>query len=193
MAVALNKVDAFAGFSPQDVIQKKIMKYKTSAKHFGHFATQNPLQIKVLMKTMMECDPKIVEDMISEINSQEYQTREEKLAVRNYMEFGNDQGVLVSHLLLNCLELQPGQAFVMHPHEPHSYASGDIVEIMALSDAVIRFGLTKKFMDMETIMEITDWSMKEKQCVTPVKKKEGQFRSSTYSDPAYWEFQVVWL
>jgi mannose-6-phosphate isomerase len=59
-------------------------------------------------------------------------------------------GVLLP-ALLNTLDLAPGQCFFMGPNEPHAYISGDCVEIMALSDNVVRSGLTPKFKDVATL------------------------------------------
>ena len=57
-------------------------------------------------------------------------------------------------ILLNTLELATGECFFMGPNEPHAYISGDCVEIMALSDNVIRSGLTPKFKDVTTLMNM---------------------------------------
>lgn len=39
----------------------------------------------------------------------------------------------------------------MGPNEPHAYISGDCVEVMALSDNVVRAGLTPKLRDVDTL------------------------------------------
>ena len=41
---------------------------------------------------------------------------------------------------------------------PHAYLSGDCVEVMACSDNVVRAGLTPKFMDVETLVAMLDYS-----------------------------------
>lgn len=56
--------------------------------------------------------------------------------------------------LLNLVHLKPGDALFLGPNEPHSYLSGDSVEIMACSDNVVRAGLTPKFKDVPTLIEM---------------------------------------
>jgi mannose-6-phosphate isomerase len=57
-------------------------------------------------------------------------------------------------LLLNYVRLGPGVAFVMYANEPHAYLHGDILECMACSDNVVRVGLTPKFRDVPTLVNM---------------------------------------
>ncbi len=72
------------------------------------------------------------------------------MILRLHTQYPGDRGVLFP-LLLNTVELSPGEAFYMAANEPHAYISGDIMECMALSDNVVRAGLTPKFKDKETL------------------------------------------
>ncbi len=74
----------------------------------------------------------------------------QELILRLHSDYPNDRGVLCP-LLLNYVKLSAGEAFFMGPNEPHAYLSGDCVECMALSDNVVRAGLTPKFQDVETL------------------------------------------
>lgn len=71
--------------------------------------------------------------------------------------FPNDVGVL-SIFFLNILQMKPGQAIFLAANVPHAYLSGDCIECMACSDNVIRAGLTPKFKDVETLLEMLDYS-----------------------------------
>lgn len=64
---------------------------------------------------------------------------------------------LVALLLMNRLELQPGEGIFIGPNTPHAYLDGDLVECMACSDNVIRAGLTNKFRDVATLVETTNF------------------------------------
>lgn len=75
------------------------------------------------------------------------------LILRLHAHFPGDRG-LMGPLFLNYLQLGPGQAFVMAANEPHAYLSGDILECMACSDNVVRVGLTPKFRDVPTLVEM---------------------------------------
>lgn len=72
------------------------------------------------------------------------------IILRLHSDYPGDRGVF-GPLFLNYICLQPGEAFFMGPNEPHAYLSGDCIECMALSDNVVRAGLTPKFKDVETL------------------------------------------
>jgi mannose-6-phosphate isomerase len=80
----------------------------------------------------------------------------EHVILRLHKDYPADRGVLCP-LLLNYIILQPGEAFFMGPNEPHAYISGDCVECMALSDNVVRAGLTPKFRDVNTLLRMLQY------------------------------------
>jgi mannose-6-phosphate isomerase len=71
---------------------------------------------------------------------------------------GADAGLL-SVFLLNPIHLQEGQGVFIEPGIPHAYLKGNIVECMANSDNVVRAGLTSKFTDFGTMVEILDYGV----------------------------------
>ncbi len=77
--------------------------------------------------------------------------------VRLARTYPGDVGVIVS-LLLNHVELAPGQALYMGAGHLHSYLSGAAVEIMAPSDNVVRGGLTRKHVDTAELLRVLDAS-----------------------------------
>lgn len=76
-------------------------------------------------------------------------------------EYPNDVGILAI-FFLNILELQPGEAIFLAANEPHAYLSGDCIECMACSDNVIRAGLTPKFKDVNTLIEMVNYNAEPK-------------------------------
>ena len=76
-----------------------------------------------------------------------------KVFLRTYDTFGCDVGLWMMYFL-NYLQLQPGDGLFLGASEPHAYLSGDGVEIMANSDNVVRAGLTPKFKDVATLLEM---------------------------------------
>lgn len=71
--------------------------------------------------------------------------------------FPNDIGVL-SIFFLNIIEMKAGQAIFLAANVPHAYLSGDCIECMACSDNVIRAGLTPKYKDVDTLLEMLDFT-----------------------------------
>ena len=61
-------------------------------------------------------------------------------------------------LFLNYLLMAPGESFFMAANEPHAYVAGEIIECMACSDNVVRAGLTPKFKDVETLVQMLSYT-----------------------------------
>lgn len=66
--------------------------------------------------------------------------------------FPEDIG-LFAPLLLNIVELEPGEAMFLHAQTPHAYLKGCGVEVMANSDNVLRAGLTVKHIDVNELLK----------------------------------------
>lgn len=71
--------------------------------------------------------------------------------------YPRDPGVLVT-LLLNNVQLAPGEAMFVNAGVVHAYLEGFGVEIMASSDNVLRAGLTPKHMDVDELLKITSFA-----------------------------------
>lgn len=69
--------------------------------------------------------------------------------------YGEDPAVIVV-LLLNVVELQPGDALFLAAGNLHSYLDGTGIEVLANSDNVIRGGLTSKFVDVATLLDVVN-------------------------------------
>ncbi|MEE1619940.1 mannose-6-phosphate isomerase, class I [Zafaria sp. J156] len=70
--------------------------------------------------------------------------------------YPGDPGVLVS-LMLNLVELEPGQAICLPAGNVHAYLRGLGVEVMASSDNVLRGGLTAKHVDIPELLDTVDF------------------------------------
>ena len=71
--------------------------------------------------------------------------------------YPGDIGVL-SPLLLNLIELKPGQSLFLDAGQLHAYLDGVGVELMANSDNVLRGGLTPKHVDVSELLNILNFS-----------------------------------
>jgi mannose-6-phosphate isomerase len=74
----------------------------------------------------------------------------DKLIVKLMHQYPNDNGIFAP-ILMNFIKLQKGQSFYIGANELHAYISGDCIECMALSDNVVRAGLTPKHKDVLTL------------------------------------------
>lgn len=71
--------------------------------------------------------------------------------------FDDDAGT-ISTVLLNRVELVPGQALFLVPGTIHAYVEGLGLEVMATSDNVVRGGLTVKHIDVAELTKVVDFS-----------------------------------
>ncbi|KMW74595.1 mannose-6-phosphate isomerase [Photorhabdus luminescens subsp. luminescens] len=81
-------------------------------------------------------------------------------SIKKMTEFYPDDNGLFIPLLLNVIELEPGQAMFLCARTPHAYLEGVALEVMANSDNVLRAGLTNKYMDIPELMANIDFVSK---------------------------------
>lgn len=99
-----------------------------------------------------------------------------------YKKYGGDVG-LFSIYLLNLITLSSGEAVFLAAGVPHAYLRGNIIECMANSDNVVRAGLTPKFKDVETLVNILTYEAGPARVLVPDSEK------IVYATPAQ-EFRV---
>lgn len=80
---------------------------------------------------------------------------EARWATRLAEQYPNDPSVVVT-LLLNYVQLEPGEALQLGPGNLHAYLNGAGIELMGASDNVVRAGLTTKPVDVDTLLEVMD-------------------------------------
>lgn len=66
-------------------------------------------------------------------------------------------GILVA-LLMNHVQLSPGDALFLDAGNVHAYLRGTAVEVMSSSDNVVRAAFTKKYIDIDEFMKIANFS-----------------------------------
>lgn len=102
------------------------------------------------------------------------------LLLRLHAQYPGDNGVF-GPLMFNYLKLQEGDSFFLGANVPHAYLSGDCVECMALSDNVVRAGLTPKFKDIDTLCSMLQYSSGLPEFLRPI---ESDAYCKIYRPPA---------
>ncbi|MYT97988.1 MULTISPECIES: mannose-6-phosphate isomerase, class I [unclassified Streptomyces] len=95
--------------------------------------------------------------------------------------YPGDPGVLAA-MLLNYVQLQPGEALFLGAGVPHAYLDGLGVEIMANSDNVLRCGLTPKHIDVPELLRIVRFEATDPGVLRPEASPSGEERYETPAD-----------
>lgn len=74
--------------------------------------------------------------------------------------YPNDPGVIIA-LLMNRINLKPGDVIYINPGSVHAYLHGIGIEVMAPSDNVIRMGLTSKPINIEEFLKVASFQSKK--------------------------------
>ncbi len=94
--------------------------------------------------------------------------------------YPGDIGVL-SPILLNLVELQPGEALYLPSGELHAYLEGVGIEIMANSDNVLRGGCTPKFINVPELLKNLTFAAGDLKHVNPEMRSDVE---TVYPSPA---------
>lgn len=183
MAIALTKFEALCGFRPiseiltyfhdlpeflevvgQEAVDELIKAEKASEK--GHRKEAVHKALKNCVACLMTSDSNLVkiqlEKLIQRLNEC-HEKREDttpylgRLFLRIHEQFVGDIGCFMIYFL-NYIQMDPYESIFLGPNVPHAYLSGDIIECMACSNNVVRAGLTPKYKDVKTLVEMLDYN-----------------------------------
>ena len=139
----------------------------------------NPQGLKQFYTKLMTMDPKVQLQIIEEAQKNaQYHSDEDpafRWIVRIAEEYSSDIGIL-SPVLLNLIQLKPGQALFLPAGELHSYLGGLGMELMANSDNVLRGGLTPKHIDVRELLKALNFDPWPVNILEAVTKENNDFR-----------------
>ncbi len=92
--------------------------------------------------------------------------------------YPSDPSILAA-LLMNRIELEPGEAIFLPAGNMHAYLKGTGVEIMANSDNVLRGGLTAKHIDVDALVQVVEFEAGPVEVLHPVSEGPGVARYLT--------------
>lgn len=169
IAIALDHLTALAGFQPVASIQRNLIANPEIGEFAGTPFTDAVISaknedaaekaIKKLYAAIMkkaEAKPeldRVIPKLVVRLSSSNKKSPAESQFLTQHLRYGNDVG-LFSFFFFNLIELKAGQAIFTGAGIPHAYLDGNIVECMANSDNVVRAGLTPKFKDVDTLLDI---------------------------------------
>ncbi|KAJ5079033.1 mannose-6-phosphate isomerase [Anaeramoeba ignava] len=209
LAIAISGLEAIMGFKPLQQINQNIQNFNylqnvidgNAANQFSTVINdpnsdenQKSQVLKLVFSSLLNCSDEVIknqlENMKKEIESKIEKgieiSDEEKLAIKLNTQFPNDSGAFLA-FFMNHLFLQKGECVFIKENICHAYISGDIIECMARSDNVVRAGLTPKFQDKKTLIEMLDYSPSQNSKIQKPKQIDS-FVSSF--EPSFEEFIV---
>jgi mannose-6-phosphate isomerase len=178
--IALTPFRALCGIRPRSEIQEIFTALKAVDQRFGQLAeelaTGKPLEQlgrdlifdQALAKKLSESTEALSQDS----SDSKAVLSAKKLLLELMANYPGDTGVLLA-LMLNLVELTPGQAIFLPAGNLHAYLEGLGIEVMAASDNVIRGGLSVKHVDKETLLTVADFGELSNPLVSPRKLAEG--------------------
>ncbi|XP_045449253.1 mannose-6-phosphate isomerase [Melitaea cinxia] len=171
LAIALTPFEALCGFRPVKQIKEFLKKVPELAQIlnqdilncFLNDESGNEKLLKEVFHSLMSCDKNVIalslENFLSRMDKKDAETQTSllyPLVKRLHDNYPGDVGCWAQYFM-NFITLSPGQAVFLKPNLPHAYLSGDCVECMACSDNVVRAGLTPKYIDVPTLVEMLDY------------------------------------
>lgn len=136
-----------------------------------------PALRRELLSALLQAPRSTVEQVVTSITQrfagEESIPREIELLERLRKRYGNGDVGLLALFVLNIITVLPGKALYIGPNVPHAYLEGDLVECMACSDNVVRAGLTPKFKDVATLLEMLDYSCEQPSLIEPREQQGG--------------------
>jgi mannose-6-phosphate isomerase len=174
--IALSAFEAFCGFRPRAEILEIFLAFSESEARFGELAAllATDASVEEIFIELLE-DSELAGRFASSVaglDSDSISEQARLLVVVLLGKYPGETGALVS-LLLNFIQLAPGEAIYLPAGNLHAYLSGLGLEVMAASDNVIRGGLTSKHIDKAELRNITDFSELAEPKVSPKKLAEG--------------------
>jgi mannose-6-phosphate isomerase len=174
--IALSAFKALCGFRPRAEILEIFLAFSESEARFGELAAllATEASLEEIFSELLE-DSELAGRFARSVAGLDIDSISEQaraLVVDLLGKYPGETGALVS-LLLNFIQLAPGEAIYLPAGNLHAYLSGLGLEVMAASDNVIRGGLTSKHIDKAELRNITDFSELAEPKVSLKKLAEG--------------------
>ncbi len=180
IAIALNKLTALVGFKKTTAIKQVLKDYPpihaflsadvqkkisitTDSREWLRLLYSNIMTKAAENHTELE---KILEAMDRLLENKKELSEQDHLYLQLRQKYNNDVG-LFSIYLLNLIHLKKGEAVFLKAGIPHAYLKGNIIECMANSDNVVRAGLTPKFKDIGTLVDILTYENGQPNIIQP--------------------------
>lgn len=154
LVYALTPFQAINGFRPLPEIASLLLPVAAAHPAIEKFIqSPNAANLSELFASLLSMDGDVKAHALAVLREQlTADAGEPWQTISSIAEVYPDDSGLFSPLLLNVIELQPGEAMFLFAETPHAYLNGVALEIMANSDNVLRAGLTPKYIDIPELL-----------------------------------------
>jgi mannose-6-phosphate isomerase len=174
--IALTEFHALCGFRPRAELAQVFTAFGKTESEFHDLAQHlaSGTSLDHIFKSLIGNTSLAARflETVPEAQSDPLAQRGRDLVANLLEQYPGDTGSLVA-LMLNQVELSPGEAIFLPAGNIHAYLSGLGLEVMAASDNVLRCGLTPKHIDAAELLKIADFQELENPKITPKKLAEG--------------------
>jgi mannose-6-phosphate isomerase len=166
IAISLTGLDAMCQFRNVADIRADVSRLEPLRRFFAKFANLDHGDewlrecYALLFRTEANQVATVIAEVLALPEVVAANTLQDRWAMRLNELYPGDRGVLCAYFL-NIVHLDPGEAVFLAANQPHSYLQGTIVECMASSDNVVRAGLTPKFIDTDTLLDMLTYDTGE--------------------------------
>ncbi|MFM1784493.1 MAG: mannose-6-phosphate isomerase, class [Actinomycetota bacterium] len=169
--VAISEFRALCGFRPyQETFADLTKLVERDANLQGLFLAFQRGRYQEAIRWAFGCDRETVGSLVAATAA--ISRSQHKMLSELYTLYQGDPGVVIA-FFMNRISLSPGEAIFVPAGTIHAYLSGLGVEVMAVSDNVLRGGLTEKPVDILELLEVLNYSPTDDAMVKPKKIANG--------------------
>ncbi|MBP9838210.1 MAG: mannose-6-phosphate isomerase, class I [Proteobacteria bacterium] len=189
MGIALTEVELLYGFAKYEKIKNSL----ELVEEFRNLLSEQTLEkvkigsndyLKSVLTDVMRADKDIIkvesQKLYQRLSQKNNLSPQERWILKLSGDFPEGDVGIFGFYILDFYKLMPDEAVFIGPNIAHAYLSGDVIECMACSDNVVRAGLTPKFQDVDTLLQMLDYKVDSLTIIKP----ESHSGLSTYKTPA---------
>lgn len=160
MCIALTKFEGLCGFRKLNEINNFLQNIPELSNICKFKKLENTNDLKIAFSNLMRSDKEIISSSLeTTVNNTVSINNNDLLGDllhRLNKQYPGDVGMYCIYFL-NRVILNEGECMFLSANVPHAYLDGNCVECMACSDNVVRAGLTPKYRDVDTLIDMLDY------------------------------------
>ena len=184
MLIALTEFRALCGFREASELEADLQKLASATIHLaGLWGVYQTGGYEAAMAWIYQADTSVVGQLVAV--APVLGRKRSRLIEELFQQYPADPGILVT-VLMNLVQLEPGEAMYLPAGTIHAYLFGLGVEVMASSDNVLRGGLTPKLVDSKELLRALDY----RELSDPILKTKQVAKGLTHFPTDLRDFQV---